>query len=332
MCAGSGILAKYNYGVFLLALLLAGCSLENFRPRMCNRRMWLAVLCLLLVISPHLYWTITHMQATLAQTGKFHVGRSVGLLASYVLGFHSLVMAVVSFLGVLLPVYALFFYQRGSRGLAAIGNKDDAALILRLLLTGTCLCILMILCFKVSVFKDRWMQPLLFATPIYLVTIPSARWTLTNARRYAGFSLLGALAVLVVIAAHTLGAAKWGEPGRLNAPYEALAAQLRQAGFTGGHIIAQDRLVGGNLKLFFPESVVEAPEVPYFAVSINTDRLIVWNATRNDDIPVKLRDFAAAHSGADCSALQPQYVQAPCQYAPDRTMRLGFLRVCMDAP
>ena len=332
LCAGIGILAKYNYAVFLVALLVAACSLKNFRPRVCNRKMGLAVVCLLLVTSPHLYWAITHMPATLTQVDKFHVGRSAGLFASYWLGLQSLLGAVVCFLGLLLPVYALFFYKRGSPDLPAAGNKDAAALVLRLLLTGLGLCILMILFFKVSVFKDRWMQPLLFATPLYLVTLPWARWNPMNVRGFAVFSVVGALAVLVGIPAHTLGASTWGDPGRLNAPYAALAAQLRQAGFKGGQIIAQDRLVGGNLKLFFPDSVVEAPEVPSFAASINADRLIVWNATRKDEMPDKLRDFAATRSCPDPSHLQPQYVQAPYQYAADRSMRLGFVRIGRDAP
>ena len=332
LCAGAGLISKYNYGIFLVALFLAGCTIKTLRPRLLHRNMLLSILCLLLVASPHLYWAITNMQATLSQAGKFKVGRSLGLWASYSLGFRKLMMAIVSFLGLLLPIFALFFYKPEVRNIAASTEDDYAVLIRRTLGTGLVLCILMVLLFKITVFKDRWMQPLLFATPIYLVTLPWMRFNPVNVLRYANFALFIALAVLLIMPGHILYSSHTGTLSRLNSPYAALSTQLRKADFQGGLIIAQGRLLGGNLKLFFPESVIVAPEVPAFTAPSDTDRLIVWDATNNAEMPEGLHKFAGTLSSVDLNTLPAQYIQSPYSYVADRSMRLGFLLIRKGTP
>ncbi len=330
LCAGAGLLSKYNYGIFLVALFLAACSLKYFRPRLLNRKILLSLVCLLLVTSPHVYWALTNMQAILAQVGKFHMGHSTGLLATYSHGFQRLVLAVITFHILLVPAYALFFYKQGKRDVTADENSDYVAyvsLIPRILLTGLFLCVLMILFFKVTSFKDRWMQPLLFATPLYLVTLFRGPFILVNVRRYAGFALFVALTVLLVICGRTLCASQLETLSRLNSPYAAFAAQLRQTGFQNGLIVAQDRLVGGNLKLFFPESVILSPKVPVFAAPPDIDRLIVWDATENVEMPDHLHKFAGTLLSADFDQLPVHYIQAPYKYDAARSMRLGFILV-----
>lgn len=326
MCAGIGIISKYNYGIFLLALLLSVGSFREFRPRLFNRRSILSLICLLLVISPHIYWIANHLQTTLAQAGKFQIRHSLGLLEAYSLGVQSLILAIVSFLGMLLPAYFIFFYSKAKTNIPAFEKSEYPALVGRILLAGLFLCVLMILFFKVTVFKDRWMQPLLFITPLYLVTLTWSRISIANTRRYAYFTLTVAVAVLMFMPGRTLFAFQLGIPSRLSAPYSALATQLHANGLQPGIIIAQNRLVGGNMKLFFPESVVAAPEIPLFTAPATSNRLLVWDATTRAQMPVNLQKLAKALS-LDINHLQPQYIQAPYKFNAERSMRLGFLLV-----
>ncbi|WP_306536102.1 glycosyltransferase family 39 protein [Geobacter sp.] len=331
LCAGFGIVSKYNYAVFLVALLLALCSLKNLRAQLLNRKILISIICMLLVTSPHLYWAITNVKATLSQVDKFQISRSLGLLPSYLLGLQKLIRAVASFVGLLLPVYALFFYRKGTTLSVATDDRDYPLLIQRTLLAGLVLCLLMILFFKVTLFKDRWMQPVLFATPVYLATLPWARLTPVNARRYAQFTVLIAMAVLLLMPGRTIFASQLDTYNRLNSPYSALSAQLRDAGFKEGVIVAQSRLMGGNLKMFFPGSVVLAPEVPLFRYQTESDWLIVWDATKRAEMPDRLREFATRLAPTDLNALQPRYVQSLYKYSTDRSMRLGFLLVRREA-
>jgi hypothetical protein len=237
----------------------------------------------------------------------------------------NLTSASAAFVGMLIPGYALFFYRKSAAGTASGAETDYALLVKRMLLTGLFLCLLLILLFKVTVFKDRWMQPLLFATPVYLATLS---WTaLGNTRRYALFGLFVAVVVLLLMPGRTIYASHLGKYNRLNAPYSALSAQLRDAGFKNGVIVAQSRLIGGNLKLSFPGSVVLAPEVPLFSYPNDSDWLIVWDATKQAAMPDVLREAAARLVPADLAALEPRFVESTYKYSTDRTMRLGFVVV-----
>ena len=330
LCAGAGILSKYNFGVFLVALLISGCTVPNLRRRLLDRKMLVSIFCLLLITAPHFYWAFTNVKATLSQADKFQMSRSLGLIPSYLLGLQRLVKATVAYLGMLLPVYALFFYRKGTT-LSAVGEESDYALLVkRTLLAGLLLCLLMILLFKVTVFKDRWMQPLLFATPVYLATL---YWTrLENTRAYVRFGLFVAVVVLLLMPVRTMFASQLGDYNRLNSPYSAFSAQLRGAGFSGGVIVAQNRLVGGNLKMFFPDSVVLAPEAPHFGYPKDSDRLVVWDATKKPEMPEALRVFAAEVLPAGVNMLEPCFIESSLKYSSDRTMRLGFVVVRKEAP
>ncbi|HKI70143.1 MAG TPA: glycosyltransferase family 39 protein, partial [Verrucomicrobiae bacterium] len=54
ICAGLGVLSKYNYVIFYLALLAGGLSLPGLRQRVWNRRMLLALLISLVIVLPNL--------------------------------------------------------------------------------------------------------------------------------------------------------------------------------------------------------------------------------------------------------------------------------------
>lgn len=328
LLAGIGIISKYNYAVFLVALLCAAASVRELRPRLADRRMLLSAALILLVAAPHAIWAATHVKATLTTSGKFHELKATGRLASYLIGTKSLVVSTVSFLGLLVPVYALFFYRPVPVSLVRGGGDPYRTLVRRTLGYGLVICVLLILLFKVTTFKDRWMQPLLFATPIGLLTWHAGRFTFPRARGFARLALGIALALLVALPATVLWT-KGGKVRRLNAPYDALAAQLRQGGFREGLVIASGRLVGGNLKLFFPESVVAAPEVPPVAPPAAGDRVLVWDATKEPGLPAPLADFAAAAYRIGPEALQGEvkYIEAPYKYAAQRSMRLGYLLV-----
>ena len=196
-------------------------------------------------------------------------------------------------------------------------------------MAGLFLCLLMILFFKVTIFKDRWMQPLLFATPVYLATLS---WTtLSNTRKYVRFFLLVAVVVLLLMPGRTIFASHLGDYNRLNSPYSAFSAQLREVGFNKGVIVTQSRLVGGNLKMFFPDSIVLAPEVPLFSYPTDSDWLIVWDATKRAELPEGLQKIAARLVPADLAVLQPRFIESNCNYSTDRTMRLGFLVIRKEA-
>jgi hypothetical protein len=133
-----------------------------------------------------------------------------------------------------------------------------------------------------------------------------------------------ALVALVALPAAAPLASLTGKFTRLNAPYAELAAQLRASGVSPKVIVAENRLVGGNLKLFFPESRVVVPERVALPGLPPTDRCVVWDATRRREMPPALATFAATLCEND-PASSPRFVEATQKYSRTRTMRLGFV-------
>ncbi|MBU2265629.1 MAG: glycosyltransferase family 39 protein, partial [Candidatus Omnitrophica bacterium] len=62
LMAGLGILAKYNYLIFILALLIAALTIQEFRKAVFNKRMVLVLIIALLISSPHFVWFGSHLK------------------------------------------------------------------------------------------------------------------------------------------------------------------------------------------------------------------------------------------------------------------------------
>jgi 4-amino-4-deoxy-L-arabinose transferase-like glycosyltransferase len=321
-CAGLGVLGKYNYAVFLLAFLLAALSLPQFRPRLLCRQALLALFVLLLLTSAHLLWMAGHVGDTLTQAGTFHSAARGTLLADYAQGLAALAKATAAFLG-LLAVCHLLLCRKPAQ--TALPTDPFRTLLGRSLLLGLALCLVMVLGFRVTNFKDRWMQPLLFHAVIYLAL--RARPWLDRAAARRLLAAAGAVALLVLLAlpGRTLLAGRLDDLNRFNAPWTALAGELRQAGFTGGSILAQDRWVGGNLLHQFPGSRARVPELPSIPAAAGPPWLIAWDATKRPALPAALQAQVQRSTGLDPSGLEPSYVSAPYRHAGHRRMRLGYL-------
>ena len=65
-CSGLGMLAKYNFAILWLALMLGALSVKPLRPLLFNRKMLVALLIGLAICVPHFLWVL--------QTGnlRFH--------------------------------------------------------------------------------------------------------------------------------------------------------------------------------------------------------------------------------------------------------------------
>lgn len=328
LCAGLGVLAKYNYAVFLLAWLLAALSLPEFRLRLLRRESLLALLVFLLLVSPHALWVVRHVGDTLAQAGTFHSAAHGSLLVDYGRGLTALVKATAAFLGPLAVCYLLLC----RRPPGTPTTPDPMRTVLgRSLLFGLGLCLLMVLGFRVTNFKDRWMQPLLFHAVIY-GALRSRPWLdVAPARRLLTAAAVVALLVLTVLPGRTLLAGRLDDLNRFNAPWSSLGAELRQTGFRGGNIIAQDRWVGGNLLHLFPGSTTNVPELPLFRSRDRTPLLVVWDATRHEAMPAPLMELLLRSGVVAPEKQQPAFVSAPYRYAAHRRMRLGFL-LLQDGP
>ncbi|MGQ9724580.1 MAG: glycosyltransferase family 39 protein, partial [Tepidimonas sp.] len=68
LVAGAGLLAKYNFMLFLAVLVTAAAGVPALRPRVFTTHTVLSVSVALAVVAPHLLWVLNHWDAASVQT------------------------------------------------------------------------------------------------------------------------------------------------------------------------------------------------------------------------------------------------------------------------
>lgn len=306
---GLGVLAKYNFIPFALALNGALLLSGRGRALILDRRILLTAVLVIAVTLPHLTWVAHDPATSLHAFGKLTPGEESGPL----LALGRIALAGVAFLTPLWLIYLLLFPRvvAALRPRAPSGHRREAGVPL-----GAYLAIVTVLLVVgagggwLTDFKDRWMQPLLFVFPLYFFLHASPD-TVTEAAARRFVALAAGVAVVVFLAMALrapLGA--WLEmPTRRNMPFDAVAAALRGAGFEGGLIVASRAWLAGNLLYRFPGSRATVPAFSLEDVCAGEDTapdrpaLLVWEVRGSPRMPEAL--------GQAFSACRPSAVLAP---------------------
>jgi 4-amino-4-deoxy-L-arabinose transferase-like glycosyltransferase len=322
-----GVLAKFNFPIIAVAMLLAALTVTPFRARILDLRMLVAAASAALLLWRPLFWMLEHWTATMQRANKMIITRTDSLLANYVSGLWGLAEAAVQFLGLLIVVYGILLFRSPHGRTPDDAERDYARLFARSAVIALGACVAMVFAFEVTQVKDRWLTPLL-----YVVPLAAALWAARHlsARRMGallGVAALCAATVIVVLPVRTVVAPAFGRTNPLNGPYRDLAAQIRAAGFERGGILAAFNLLGGNLRLQFPNAPVVTPEYPGFALPEAGPYLLVWEAGPDPRLPDKVARLFETATGRTLEPQAPRYLSAPLLHAPQERMRLGFILV-----
>jgi len=268
ICFGFGMLSKWNFVMLAVGLPLTCILLSDYRTLVLNWRCLLTIAMMALIISPTALWMFGLGQTTSGVSSDIlsHVDQPGGIEVMIQGGTALLTSAILfpmPFLAIFLVLFGatLFRQVRASSGHQTGGANANFLGWLILVILG--LHVLLIPIFGAVNFTERWMHPALMVLPIYLF----ARLSLCRPRDRTISFYLGIIAIFVavVISArlyrYAEGADECGKC-REFAPFAALAADLRAAGFENGTIVADGMHIGGNLKMAFPGSRVIDPAFP----------------------------------------------------------------------
>lgn len=270
---GCGILAKYNFVLVPLALLFAAISIPAYRKIVLRPPLLLAILAASLLVAPHGIWFLNHPQLATAETlQRMQLDQGGTYLANIIRGMVDLAVAVLAFIGPFLLCALIVLRPR-----RPVSPGPRHLLLARFIGAALLLIVAVILVTETTQIKQRWLQPFLFIFPLLLLmSAPPAE---PPARRTAIFSLIAVVTAVIVTAAIPLRiflVDLSDGPRRDNYPFRTLARTIADDGFTGGTIIAEDKFIGGNMRLFFPESTVITPSLPLQPYRLTPQLLVVW--------------------------------------------------------
>ena len=325
----TGILAKSNYSLFVIILLVTMATFPEGRRAVANRRMAAALALAVTLTSPYLYWMYSHQDILFGTTHKFKQGRNNYLL----IGPLSLVRSSLFFLAPLLVVFTAVFF-RGLRGqseeTATLANR-----FLRRYIIITFLVVLtVVLLFKVTYVKDRWLQPLLFIFPVLLFAhLDRASLTPARIRAYGGAIGAAACAVYIAFTLRVVAAEPMDRFCRLNYPMTEVAGDLAELGFTKGLIVSDDRFLAGNLSLSYPDSTAIIPGYRFESQAGPISQLaLVWNRARNEEIPETLSTFLRSRFLLDPATVTVHHITRPYLYADHSKVELAGAIITLPAP
>ncbi len=279
LAIGLGLLTKYNYAIFVLALLFSAISVSQYRSAILNKKMLITLGITLFITAGHFSWCINSPELLMSDIADFQrADGSKAVLGSK--GLLSLLEQTFLFIIPLIVMYAAFFFKPFIKVFKKTQNKQEIQKLLRnFFIFSFIIVIALIISANVGRVKTRWLGPLLFLVPLYFFT-RAQNHKITKKQNIAFLSLVifCAIATLFSVWGRVLFASSRGKYSRLNYPYTELAKMIKDEGFKNGLIIAEDQVIGANLKIYFKDSFVTVAQEKLAKVALKDQKniLIIW--------------------------------------------------------
>jgi 4-amino-4-deoxy-L-arabinose transferase-like glycosyltransferase len=245
-----GFLAKYNFGLFLIAFAAAVASLPTLRWRLEWRRLWLAGALALVLVVPHAVWAALHFETTTERLGRLYEHAEdmafLDLPHLGIDGLASLLVAALAWGGPLALVWwlALRGKARPVEEAWALASAFASA-CLRASLLALGLLALFVLAGDVHKMDERYLTPLALPAVFWLVL---ARPLRERARE----TVVCLAAVLMLAAALAIPLTVLFGRNWLAYPYVAIAEELARAQAGSVGVLASREDIAANLALRLP--------------------------------------------------------------------------------
>jgi 4-amino-4-deoxy-L-arabinose transferase-like glycosyltransferase len=323
-CLGLGMLTKYNYAVFALALALACCTIPAYRARLLHPRLFFSLLVAALILAPHAWWGWEHRAEILdylrtrTGLGSTPGGRSLGRgLGGFVLS-----LAV----GLSVPAGAVFFASCRSlwQWLRPAGLPETYRLIMTFVAITLGLYLALVIVGGVKDFRVHWFAPLLLLMPFWFfhrgLAAPSQQ------RFYFALVVLYSLGVLGVRGSAFVRDYEAGKYQSRDHLYAALAEDVTAGGHQPRMVITQDILSAGYARLYFPEAPVYCQcylTRPGMGHGWN-EGIILWDSTGGDAKVDAMLERWRGRLGEGVHVGPANFIHTSRKSTATRTTHLGY--------
>lgn len=244
------ILTKYSAVLFLVTVFVVVMLHKDFRKALLlDRRVFLALTIFVLTIAQHFFWLEEHQGLLVGSFDKLKSSESHTV--------DGIMNALVSFVAFVTPLWLFSLLVLDIKNIRT--RYYHLAIEVRFLVSCFVASLLVVLVFVLvsgaQEIKDRWYQPLMVYLPV-LIAAFSFKVRNIRGSLYIGLGVFFALLVSFALPARTVLAEKLGKFSRPNMPLIELGELISSNNSSVDFVLAGDRLLGGNLVLSFPQSIV----------------------------------------------------------------------------
>jgi 4-amino-4-deoxy-L-arabinose transferase-like glycosyltransferase len=323
LCVAGGTLSKYNYLIFFAALLGAGLTLKEWRSRVLSRGMLLALIVAALLCLPHVWWVWEHRELAFSSMHKFKMGETPSWFAAMAKALPKWGTDLVAHVAPMVCIIGLIFATDWKK--ARCGTAGDQ-LLWRMLLWILGIVTAAILLFRVTGFRDRWLQPLFVWLPVLFLALYRQHLTTRRYRIIIGLAGAVAVAVLVIAPGRMLFTERLKKNEILNSPFEVLARDLKTELADVDIVVVGDYRVAGNIRLWFPEKFITSPEFDGLFPVKKGNAAMIWDSSTIERPAPDFVQFAERVTAQKLTA-DRKHFQEPLKYHRSRTMQLTVARM-----
>jgi 4-amino-4-deoxy-L-arabinose transferase-like glycosyltransferase len=320
-----GVLGKANFALFIAALFLTLSTFSAGRKVIFSPKIVVSMLIMVVLTGPYVLWMFDNQDIVFSAAHKFK-----RTIENYQFkGIISLFFKSFLFLTPMWLICLLVFPE----GFGRNQNPETGfhhQFIKRYLLTLLLILLMVILVFKVTYVKDRWLQPLLFAAPIFFFSrLDPTRISPKRFKLFLGVVSFTAIAVYLAFTIRVAGASYIHRFCRMNYPFTAMAQDLRQTGFSDGLIISDNRFLAGNMRIQFPGSTALIPGYK-FETRTNapgfSSAAVLWKADQSPAMPAELASFLVKTYDIVATDYPVSYFQHRYKYGRTETVQLAVMQ------
>ena len=283
-----GILSKYNYILFLVAL---GCAVffdTSIRNIVFDRKFLLSVLLMILFLSPHLNWLLGHEGYVLELRQSIAIKTENNLDTKlYVIGpLFSLIVTVFKLIAPLLVVFILAF---------AFGKlkfqRPKFDWFTKLALIQFLVIILLFVFMNIQKVEERWLLPLVL--PFMIVLLRSVEFNAIQ--KWYSYLFVVFVSVIVIQTLRTPVERILNIPSSVHFGFEPLSGTLNSQ-FGEQIWMLPDVTYGGNIKMLNPKKEIFSKDdfslPPINSSDANIIEVVIGKQTVKEEHPLgRLLDF-----------------------------------------
>ena len=237
-----GILAKYNFVLLILTILLLSFFDTKLKNIIFKRDIIISISVSFILLLPHCIWFLNHFNiATSSTINKMKIGNSFNFFISIKVLF----LALIELLAPYLLLFFLFFKKEINLNRNKFFKKYIIILTLEL--------IVLVLILKMHYFKSRWILPLYLPIVIYMA-LSLKRINIKNVRYWLLLIIFIMIGYMVAYILRYTNPDFFRHPSRFNYPYSQIINYLNTHNINYQLALYDSNLVGANLKLYKPNA------------------------------------------------------------------------------
>ncbi len=321
LLVGMGVISKYNYALFLLALITTAIFTRQYLRMIMDYRILISIAIGLAVAAPHVIWLLDNTDIALGSAHK--LGATAGNR------FSDVGRVALNFVAFLTPLWILSLFLLGGRRYGQGTNQsNDRVFIVKLFAVMMVIVVIFVLATGAQQFQDRWFQPLLFFVPLLIALL--ARPSQNGLRIYCSIGASVALMVAIALPLKNVVAGYFDFNARRNIPYPTLARSLAATIGEPVAIFSETDFLAGNMRTVFRRARIITPSYEGQPVSDSGMRIVLCETSgcQNDEF----RDWISKRYGIDVSSLKFNQLEEPYYYIPTRKHTLYWAKVDASPP